>query len=119
MSDDVFAESLKSPACVEVLFNCLRNVEKQIKGIFVLVKSTQEQQIKDERQLNDLRDSVQFSSDNIKEYEEDRAKKNEIIGNLRSEVRTLSSKIQNLKSRLTCRSSAQGETAFLHTESRK
>ena len=25
MSDDVFAESLKSPACVEILFNCLRN----------------------------------------------------------------------------------------------
>ena len=26
MSDDVFAESSKSPACVKILFNCLRNV---------------------------------------------------------------------------------------------
>ena len=34
MSDDVFAESLKFPVCVEILFNCLRNVEKQMK-IFV------------------------------------------------------------------------------------
>ena len=40
MSDDVFAENLKSPACVEILFNCFRNVEKQMKEIFVLAKST-------------------------------------------------------------------------------
>ena len=26
MSDDVFAKGLKSPACVEILFNCLRNL---------------------------------------------------------------------------------------------
>ena len=31
MADDVFAESLKSPECIEILFNCLRNVEKQTK----------------------------------------------------------------------------------------
>ena len=69
MSDNVFAESLKSPACVEILFNYLRNVEKQMKETFVLVKSTQEQQIKDKSQLNDLHDSVQFISDKFKEYE--------------------------------------------------
>ena len=34
MSDDVFAESLKSPACVEITFNCLKNVEKQMTEIF-------------------------------------------------------------------------------------
>ena len=49
MSDDVFAENLKSPACVEILFNYLRNAEKQMKEIFVLAKSTQEQQIKCEK----------------------------------------------------------------------
>ena len=59
MSDDVFAESLKSPAYAEILFNCLRNVEKQMKEIFLLAKSTQKQQIKGEMQLNDLHDPVQ------------------------------------------------------------
>ena len=34
--------------------------------------------------------SVQFILDKFKEYEEGRAKKNEIIGNFQSEVRTLS-----------------------------
>ena len=51
-SNDVFAKSVISPACVEILFNCLRNVKKQMKEI--LAKSTQEQQIKGEKQLNDL-----------------------------------------------------------------
>ena len=97
MSDDVFAESLKSPACVEILFNCLRNVEKHMKEIFVLAKSTQEQQIKGEKQVNDLHNSVQFISDKFNEYEEDLAKKKEIIGNLHPEVRTLSSKVSKLE----------------------
>ena len=57
--------------------------------IFVLAKSTQEQQIKGEKQLNDLHDSIQFISDKFKEYKEDQAKKNEIIDNLKLEVRTL------------------------------
>ena len=89
--------SLKSPACVEILFNCLRHVEKQMKEIFVSAKSIQEQQIKGEIQPNDLHHSVQFISDKFKEYEEDRAKKNEIIGDLQSEVRTLSSKVSKLE----------------------
>ena len=71
MSSDAFTESLKSTSCVEILFNCLKNVEKQIKEIFVLIISIQEQQIKDKRQLNDVRDSVQFISDKFKESEED------------------------------------------------
>ena len=37
MSYDVFVESLKSPACVEILFKCLKNVEKQMK-VFCLGK---------------------------------------------------------------------------------
>ena len=37
MSSDAFTESLKSTSCVEILFNCLKNVEKQIKEIFVLI----------------------------------------------------------------------------------
>ena len=28
LADDVLAESLKSPECIEILFNCLRNVER-------------------------------------------------------------------------------------------
>ena len=51
MSDEACAQYLESPLCVEITFNCSINVEKQMKEIFVLAKSTQEQQIKDKRQF--------------------------------------------------------------------
>ena len=60
-----------------------------MKEIFVLAESIQEQQIKGERQLNDSHDSVQLFLDKFNEHEEAR-EKNEIRGNLQSEVRTLS-----------------------------
>ena len=64
-----------------------------------MAKSTHNQQIKgslmntDERRkaVGRLNDSVQFISDKFKEYEEGWAKKNEIIGNLQSEVSISSS----------------------------
>ena len=54
MADDVFAESLKLPECIEILFNCLRNVESQIKDIYTLAHLTQDHQIKAEKQLINL-----------------------------------------------------------------
>ena len=54
MADDVFAESLKSPECTEILFNCLRNVGRQTKDIYTLAHSTQDHQIKGEKELIDL-----------------------------------------------------------------
>ena len=72
---DVFAESLKSPECIEILFNCLRNVDMQTKDIYTLADTTQDHQIKGENQLIDLIDSTNFLSDKFKEYEEVRAKK--------------------------------------------
>ena len=47
-----------------------------------------------EWQLNDF---FQFISDKFKEYEEHQAKKNELIANVQSEVRTLSSKVLKLE----------------------
>ena len=52
---------------------------------------------KGERQLHDLHDCVQFISDKFKKYEEDWAKKLEILGNLQSEVGTLSRKVSTLE----------------------
>ena len=71
IADDVFAESLKSPELVEMLFNWLRNVERQTKDIYTLAHSTQDHQIKGEKQLIDLTESINFLSDKFKEYKLD------------------------------------------------
>ena len=74
----------KSPECIEILFNCLRNVERQRKDIYILAHSTQDHQIKGKKQLIDLTESINFRSDKFKEHEEDRAKKDKIIEDLKS-----------------------------------
>ena len=54
-----------------------RNVEKQMKKIFILAKSTQKQQIKVERQLNDFHDLLslfQTNSKNMKKIGQKRMK---------------------------------------------
>ena len=48
-------------------------MEGQIKDIYTLAYSTQDHQIKGEKQLIDLTESINFLSDKFKEYEEDRA----------------------------------------------
>ena len=97
MSDDDCAESLRSPSCVKILFRCLRNEEKQMKDIFVLAKSTQEQQIQGERQLNDYMTLSSIFQTNSKNINKIGQKKNAIRGSLQSEVRTLSSEVSKLE----------------------
>ena len=42
---EVFTESLKSSDCVNILFSCIKNVEKQITQIFENTKEMKEGQI--------------------------------------------------------------------------
>ena len=99
IADNVFAESLKSTECIEILFNCLTNVERQTKDICILAHSTQDHQIKDEKQLMDLTESInlKFIIHKFKEYEEEQAKKDKIIQDLESEVDSLSTKLEKLE----------------------
>ena len=46
MADDVSVESLKLLESVEILFNCLRNVERLTKDIYALAHSTRDYEIK-------------------------------------------------------------------------
>ena len=100
MADDVFTESLKSPECIESLFKFLEaNVERQTKDIYTLAHLTQDHQIKDQKPLIDLTESINFLSDKCKEYEEDRAKKDKTTEDLKLEVDSLSTKIEKLAKR--------------------
>ena len=43
---DPFTEELKSPTCVSISMNCLRNLEKQVDQIFKVLKKIEDRQIK-------------------------------------------------------------------------
>ena len=74
---EVFTESLKSPDCVNILFSCIKNVEKQITQIFENTKELKKGQIKGEKHLAELTESIDFISNKFEYYETDREEKKE------------------------------------------
>ena len=67
-----------------------------MKEISVSSKETTASQIKDEKQLSDLTDSVQLISDKFDEHEKDRKAKDELIMKLQTQVTQLTDKVSNL-----------------------
>ena len=67
--DEVFTESLKSPDCVNILFSCIKNVEREITQIFENTKEFKEGQIKGKKQLAELTETVDFISNKFEEHE--------------------------------------------------
>ena len=78
---EVFTKSLKSPDCVNILFKCIKNVEKQLTQIFENTKEMKEGQIKREKQLAELTEAINFVLNMFDEYEKDRKEKEERIKN--------------------------------------
>ena len=95
--DDVLTEGLSSPDCVKILYNCIKNVEKQIQGIHSKTEETQVSQIKGEQHLMDLNKTVNFICEKCDEYERDRAEKEKIINGLQKNVNDMSAAIESLK----------------------
>ena len=94
---DVFEEGLESPECKEILFNCLRNLQEKVTEIFNLVQDTKNMQMKGDKQLEELKSSVEVMSDKFDEYEKDRKEKEKIINGLQNEVSFLKERIDLLE----------------------
>ena len=94
----VVQESLKSPDCMKILLNCLKNLNKQVKELFILAQSNNEKHIKGEKQLLDLTESINFMTRKIDDYEKDRAEKEKLIKDLREELSSLKNEHEQLKS---------------------
>ena len=67
--DSVFTNSMYSPEYLQILFNCLRNVEKNVKEVHEMQENTQSSQIKGELQLNELNEAVKFITKKFDQYE--------------------------------------------------
>ena len=94
--DEIFTESLKSPDCVNTLFSCIKNVEKQITQIFESTNEIKEGQIKGEKQLAELTEAIDFSSNKFDEYEKDRKEKEERIKTLEDCLINMSKRVDSL-----------------------
>ena len=92
----MFAESLKLNECVEILMNCLKNLQKEVKELKDLASSTNANQIKGERQLLDLKEAVDFISNKFDDFERDRLEKEKVIKDLKEEVTYLRGKVDDI-----------------------
>ena len=80
---------LNSSSCRSIIFNCLQNLESWVNEIFENTNTLKENQIKVEKQLTDLTESVNFLSEKFHEFEPDRKLKEETIKSLLSQVSVL------------------------------
>ena len=65
-NDDISLGGLKSDNCCSILANCFRNIQVKIEELFFMV------QIKGEKQLEDLTNSVKFMFSKFDEYDKER-----------------------------------------------
>ena len=91
---DIFTEGLKSEDYVAILYNCMKNIESKMKELITNSQDMKERQIKDERQLNELTNSI---NEKFKELEKDKKEKEIKIKNLEEKVSLMSNKIETLE----------------------
>ena len=63
--DDVLAQGLKSPECVKLLFNCIQNLETEMKNVKEISLAAKEWQIKGTEQLNEMNSAITFMNEKI------------------------------------------------------
>ena len=71
---------------LNVLKNCLKSIELQVKELFVFHKDTKNSQVKGERQLDSLAGALELLSAKFDELEKDCAKKDKKFLNLREKL---------------------------------
>ena len=63
---DIFEEGIESPRYAGILYSCLQNLEKKLNEIFELSSSTKESQIKGDRHMEDVNESIKFINEKFK-----------------------------------------------------
>ena len=96
LPSNVFAESLKSNEYVEILMNCVKNLEREVKKLKDLPPSNSANQIKRERQLLELKVTVDFISNKFDDFERDRLDKEKKLKYLKERVTYLRWKVDDL-----------------------
>ena len=91
---------MDSPEYLQILLNCLKNVEKNVKKIHEMQRKTQSSQIKGELQLKELSEAVEFITKKFDQYEAERKGKEKIINDLQGKVSEMPNELEVLKNSL-------------------
>ena len=83
--DEALTDSLKSSDCVNILSSCIKNVEKQIEK---------------EKQIVEVKEAIDFISNQFDEYEKDRKEKEERIKTLEDCLINMSKLVDSLSGQI-------------------
>ena len=72
-NNDVFAQELQnvSPECGKLIFNCLQNLETEMKNIKEIFLAAIEWKIKSTEQLNKMNSAISFINEKFVKFEEE------------------------------------------------
>ena len=94
---NVFDGGLDDSDCRNTLYNCLETFETRVTEIFGLGNTTNENQIKGARKLENLTDAVDFIKKKFEDYEAFRRQKDKVIKSLRGQFLALHNNLENLE----------------------
>ena len=95
---DIFSTGLSSAACVAILVNCIKNVEKQIVKIFSKREETKNSQIvKGEQHLLELNEAVTLISEKFDKYEREKVEREKIMKKCTKKIKDMPATIQSFK----------------------
>ena len=95
-TDDVFSQGLKSPECVKILFNCLQNLETEMKSIKEISLAAKDWQIKRIEELNDMSKAINFINKKFEDFEKTLKEKEEEIKLLEKENDYLNKRLDKM-----------------------
>ena len=96
-NDNVFDGGLDSSTCRDILYECLKDLNGQLKELRKMFLESKENQIKGAEQLTELTESVKFINKKFDKYEEERNKKDEIIEELKKENSNLKEHLKDVE----------------------
>ena len=95
-TDDVFSQGLKSPECVKILFNCLQNLETEMKSIKEISLAGKDCQIKGTEEHNDTDTAINFINKKFEDFEKTLKEKEEEIKLLEKENDYLNKRLDKM-----------------------
>ena len=82
-NENVFEGGLDSSTCKDILFECLKDLNNQMKELRSMFFESKGSQIKGAEQLSTLTESIKFINERFYQYEEEREEKDKFIEELK------------------------------------
>ena len=99
-NDNVFEGGLDSSTCKDILFECLKDLNNQMKELRSIFLESKESQIKGAEQLSTLTGSIKFINERFDQYEEERKEKDKFIEELKKENSNLTEHVKDLEQKV-------------------